>query len=151
MDAALGRVFLLILSITGCLYLSSHVVAIIRDNVAAVDRAIPTGAAVSMDSVATASLYGIPIALIVMGLVYVLREQAGLPAKFAPEASFAFGILGGLAYEWQDPASGHSLLQGVVYGVVIGLIACGTYSTAKVKFASLLAAAGAPPGDTPPQ
>lgn len=71
------------------------------------------------------TLYGIPIAVIVLGLVQAFRE-AGMPARLAPLAAIAIGITAGEAI--QRAVAHPDYLQGAVIGVILGLSASGAYS-----------------------
>lgn len=76
------------------------------------------------------SLFGVPIAALVVGLVEMIKQTTGLPSRFASLValvlSIAFTVLGyyvGGAFE--------SAFEAIVLGIMIGLSACGLYSGGK--------------------
>jgi len=64
------------------------------------------------------------IALII-GLVELFKKSLGLPVRYAPLVSVLLGVPVGILYLDVD------LKTGIVYGLIIGLSACGSYSGAK--------------------
>lgn len=62
---------------------------------------------------------------LIIGLVELLK-YVGLPKRFLPVASLAFGVLGGIYYIYPE-----DLKSGILVGVMIGLSACGMYSGGK--------------------
>lgn len=61
---------------------------------------------------------------VVTGLVE-LAKTIGLPVEFAPLASLVIGLAAGIIY------TTGTLPEQILYGIVIGLSACGLYSGTK--------------------
>lgn len=75
------------------------------------------------------SLYGVPIAALIVGLVEVAKRQ-GLPVRFASPLALALGLLFALLARLEDPSLG-TWLQMALQGLVTGLVASGLYSGVK--------------------
>lgn len=65
------------------------------------------------------------IVAVILGLVEVLKTL-GLTEKFAPVASIALGIMGGVIYLYPQ-----DLKAGILMGLIMGLSASGAYSGTK--------------------
>ncbi|MBQ6447019.1 transposase [Cytobacillus oceanisediminis] len=60
-----------------------------------------------------------------IALVELFKKSLGLPVRYAPLVSVLLGVPVGILYLDVD------LKTGIVYGLIIGLSACGLYSGAK--------------------
>lgn len=69
--------------------------------------------------------YGLPGVVIIAGLTEAAK-RAGLPSKFAPFAAIVVGIA--LAF------TVYAFPQAIVIGVVLGLVASGTYDNITTVF-----------------
>jgi uncharacterized membrane protein YGL010W len=62
---------------------------------------------------------------VIVGLVELFKKSLGLPVRYAPLLSVLLGLPVGILYLNVD------LKTGIVYGLIIGLSACGLYSGVK--------------------
>ena len=72
-------------------------------------------------------IYGFPAIAIIIAVVKVAREL-GLATRYAPALSLVLGILCGIGISFEQ---GLPIPAGIVLGVVLGTVACGTYDVGK--------------------
>ena len=77
------------------------------------------------------TLYAIPIAAVIVGLVELAKGQ-GLPSRYAPVLAVALGLLFATLGKLDDPTVG-TWLQTELLGLITGLSASGLYSGAKAQ------------------
>lgn len=71
------------------------------------------------------------ILLMVIGITE-LAKRTGMPKKFLPLINLVFGIAAGILY-----ISPYDWRQGLLQGIIVGLVASGTWSTAKNVYEGL--------------
>ncbi len=77
------------------------------------------------------TLYAIPIAAVIVGLVELAKGQ-GLPSRYAPVLAVCLGLAFATLGKLDDPAVG-TWLQTEMLGLITGLSASGLYSGAKAQ------------------
>ena len=77
------------------------------------------------------TLYAIPIAAVIVGLVELAKGQ-GLPSRYAPVLAVCLGLLFATLGRLDDPTVG-TWLQVELLGLITGLSASGLYSGAKAQ------------------
>jgi hypothetical protein len=93
------------------------------------------------DSFLTASVFGIPIILLVIGLVYAIGDKFGVIGKAQFVVSLAIGLIFGGGYQAAVGSLGYNFLaifSYVVYGLLMGLFASLLYDTAKDLLAKII-------------
>jgi hypothetical protein len=86
-----------------------------------------------MEILSNAVVAGIPIVLVVLGLVEWVKKL-GLEGKAVLVVSMAFGLLFGAGYQFSTngfPADFSGWFLVVVYGLALGLVASGIYDALK--------------------
>ena len=73
------------------------------------------------------TLYGVPIAIIIVGLVELAKISFRLPERWAALVAVLLGVAFALL-GWAEVAVEASLLEAVLLGIMAGLAAAGLYS-----------------------
>ena len=97
-------------------------------------------AAVS-DSFLSASVFGIPIMLLIIGLVYALGDKFGVTGKWQFVSALIIGLVFGGGYQAGVGSLGYGFLaifSYVCYGLILGLFASLLYDTAKDLLAKII-------------
>ena len=86
-----------------------------------------------LKSFVDASVVGIPLIAVVMGLVTWLSETFSLVGKQSLIASMLIGLIlgGGFQLSQATPADFAGWFAVIVYGLALGLVASGIYDTGK--------------------
>ena len=77
------------------------------------------------------TLYAIPIAAVIVGLVELAKGQ-GLPSRYAPVLAVCLGLAFATLGKLDDPTIGR-WLEVEMLGLITGLSASGLYSGAKAQ------------------
>lgn len=75
-------------------------------------------------------IYGVPAAVVILGLVEVAKTSLGLPTRWAAPLAIVLGLLLGALLKLDQPAVG-SWLEVELLGLLAGLSASGLYSGGK--------------------
>ena len=78
---------------------------------------------------------GVPLVALIIALVELAKQTAGLDTRYAPAMAVALGIVLAVGVQLSElyPVFG-TWLQVIVLGMVAGLLACGIYSGTKATW-----------------
>ena len=80
---------------------------------------------------------GIPLMLVVMGIVQFVKEKLGFEGKAAEIFAISLGVVFGFAFHvYNENAfilSFRFIFEGLMYGLIIGLTATGIYKVNRLK------------------
>lgn len=88
-----------------------------------------------------ASVFGIPIILLVIGLTYAVGDKFGVQGKWQFVAALLIGVIIGGGYQAGLGSLGYSFLacfSYVAYGLLLGLVSSWLYDTVKDLIAKII-------------
>ena len=94
-----------------------------------------------IDAFLAASVFGIPIILLVIGLTYAVGDKFGIQGKWQFVAALVIGLIIGGGYQAAVGSLGYTLLAWfsyVCYGLLLGLFASLLYDSAKDLLAKII-------------
>ena len=96
---------------------------------------------VVIESFLATSVFGIPIVLLVIGLVFALGDKFGVSGKWQFVAALVIGLLIAGGYQAAMGTLGYSLVAWfsyVLYGLILGLVASLLYDAGKDLMAKVI-------------